>query len=393
MKKIIYIVLIILVVVIILGIIDNQSPKMEPMPARKGVLISEIPENMDIIFPSIRYVLQGDACLDKNRKLKKNFTTDLECNTSYFSQETNELTAPRQLYLMDIDSGDVEQLTNNMDCFYVNGQVVDRKTIMTNAIFSDTNGDGNITEKDHNELYLLDLSTEKMECLTCGLGLDSINNPDYSKVNKKIVFSGRAELDARFPHHIYTIDLNKKLSQITFDPNYYDFDCAWSEDGESIVFNRSPIPMFSKPAQVWLMDKSGKNMTKITDGGKDPNNEGKFNEYPIGVDADPDTSPDNKKVAFSRLKTGKGNVPFGVWELVVVDVETKEEEVLDSRFSNYVPEWKERGILFLRYTVGKNPLERHHSLYIYNNGKFSELEKAPYNNFPFGGFGGSWISL
>ena len=393
MKKLFLVLILIIAIVVILGIIDNKQPKMEPLPSKKGILISEIPENMDIIFPSIRYVLQGEACLDKNGRLKKNFTTDLECNTSYFSQEANELTAPRQLYLMDIDSGEVIRVTNNLDCFYVIGQVIDKKTIMTNAICSDTNSDGNVTEKDRNDLYLLDLETEKMECLTCGLGLDSINNPDYSSVNKGIVFSARSGADLRTPHAIYTVDLNRKLKQITFDKNYYDFDSAWSDDGTKITFNRSPAPIFSAPAQIWMMDKDGKNMTKITNGGADIKNEGKFNEYPIGVDADPDTSPNNKKVAFSRLKTGKQNEPFGVWELVIVDVETKEEEVIDSQFSNYVPEWKEKGLLFLRYTVGENELERHHSLYIYKDGKINELEKAPYNNFPFGGFGGSWITL
>ena len=42
----------------------------------------------------------------------------------------------------------------------------------------------------------------------------------------------------------------------------------------------------------------------------------------IGIDADPDLSPDNRQVVLSRLMKGKENIPFGVYELIVVDVET-----------------------------------------------------------------------
>lgn len=264
---------------------------------------------------------------------------------------------------------------------------------MTNAICADTNQDDKITEKDHNELYLLDLSTETMECLTCGLGLDSVNNPDYSKINEKIVFSARKGPDFSFPHHIFTIDSNKNLKQITFDKNYYSFDCAWSEDASKIVFGRMEPPMLTSPSHIWLMDADGANKKEITGGGMDKNNEGKFGFYPIGVDVDPDLSPDNKKIAFNRLRTGEENKPFGIWEFVIVDVDTKEEELVDAQFTNGIPEWKEGGILFMRQIGGDNPAKWHHNLYIYKDGKYKKLEKEPYNHFPFGGWGGSWINL
>jgi len=94
-----------------------------------------------------------------------------------------------------------------------------------------------------------------------------------------------------------------------------DFDCAWSEDGTKIIFNRLPLPFLTNPSQIWLMDSGGTNLKKITDGGPNPNNEEPHRSYPIGIDADPDLSPDNKKIVFSRLRTGKENVPFGVYEL------------------------------------------------------------------------------
>ena len=118
--------------------------------------------------------------------------------------------------------------------------------------------------------------------------------------------------------------------------------------------------------------------------------------YPIGIDADPDLSPDNKKIVFSRLRTGLENAPFGVYELVVVDVETGEIEVLDSQFANMIPQWKTGGILINRQ-VGfadpsdKNPLHLQQSLYLYRDGVFTELEDYPFNVFPMGAFGGYWI--
>ena len=56
---------------------------------------------------------------------------------------------------------------------------------------SDTDGDGLISTKDKPEIYLMDLAEKNIECLTCGLNLTSINNPDYSQTNEKIVFSAQ----------------------------------------------------------------------------------------------------------------------------------------------------------------------------------------------------------
>jgi hypothetical protein len=140
-----------------------------------------------------------------------------------------------------------------------------------------------------------------------------------------------------------------------------------------------------------MMDSDGSNLEKITEGGKNPNNEGPQRGYPIGIDADPDLSPDNKKIVFSRLKTGEENGLFGIYELVTIDVDTKEEHILDSSYANMVPEWKSRGILFVRQIGALDPTDLKQSLYVYRNGEFVELEKFPYNVFPIGAYGGSWI--
>jgi Tol biopolymer transport system component len=144
------------------------------------------------------------------------------------------------------------------------------------------------------------------------------------------------------------------------------------------------------------MDSDGTNQEKITDGGSNPNNESNHGPYPIGIDADPDLSPDNKKIVVSRLKSGQENVPFGIYELIVVDVDTKEIEILDSQYANMIPHWKSGGILINRQVGVANSskmkaMDMKQSLYVYRDGVFEELEGYPFNIFPVGAYGGYWI--
>jgi hypothetical protein len=365
----------------------NEQPENQPAEIPKGILIKEIPESMDIIFTSIRYVLEDIACLDK-KGVKENFIHDADCTKRIYDPEIG-LVPSRQLYALDLETGDVIQITHT-DYYFVSGHVVTPHTLMVSAASSDTTNDGIINDSDQKDIYLLDLTTGEMERLTCGVGFEAINNSDYSHNNKKIVFSARKGSFAD-PNHIYTVDFQKNVVQITDDTTYSDFDCSWSEDGTKIVFSRLPTPWLENPSQIWLMDSNGKNLEKITDGGSNPANEEPHGVYPIGIDADPDLSPDNKKIVFSRLKTGRDNEPFGIFELIIIDITTKEEHILDSHYANMVPEWKMDGILFIRQIGAVNPMDRKQSLYIYRDGEFEEVKLFPYNVFPIGAFGGSWI--
>jgi Tol biopolymer transport system component len=234
-----------------------------------------------------------------------------------------------------------------------------------------------------------------MDCLTCGHPLSSINNPDYSHANQRVVFS--AQRQGVFHNYLFTIDADKNLVQITDQSGYMDFDPSWSEDGGMIVFSRLPEPWFTSPSQVWLMDADGSNQQKITNGGPNPGEEANHGPYPIGIDADPDLSPDNNKIVFSRLKTGLENAPFGVYALLVVDVGTKAIEILDEQYANMIPQWKSGGILINRQVgaAAGDPikaLELKQSLHLYRNGRFEELEAYPYHVFPLGAYGGYWIA-
>ena len=368
--------------------LQKPSP---PTPVPRGVLVREIPLSADIMFSSIRYVLSDPACLDKNYQLKENFLLDGDCGKLIYDPTTSALASPNQLFTMDLETGKVIQITNT-NCLFVSGQVMDSGTVMTNAVCLDDNAADTAVQTEESNLYLLSLDTGEMKCLTCKLGLEAINNPDYSPISGRIVFSARKGGPASL-NHLFTIDPEKNLVQITGDSEYMDFDCSWSEDGSKIVFSRLPAPWFSQPSQVWLMNSDGTNMERITVGGGNPNDERPHGGYPIGLDADPDLSPDNSQIVFSRLKTGMENEPFGIYELIIIDVRTKEEHLLDSTFANMVPAWKSGGILLLRQLGLANVMERRQGIYLYKNGKFEEVEQFPYNVFPIGAYASSWIEL
>jgi len=394
---------VLLTTIIILGSCSNTvttttTEKTHPTELPEGVLVDRIPENADIIFTSIRYVLRNTSCLDDNYDVKENYIIDPDCNELIYNTEGIGLASPRQLFTMDMETGEIVQITN-LDFFFTSGQVVDPTTIMVSAACSDTDGNGIIGDSDEKELYYLDLPSGTLDCLTGEYLFSDINNPDYSPIVKKTVFSGA--LEGWGSNKIFTIDAGKNLEQLTDNEEYADFDCAWSEDATRVVFNRLPEQEFpwSIPSQVWIIDSDGTNAVKITDGGTNPDNEENLGFFPIGLDADPDLSPNNRKIVFSRLKTGKQNVPFGVWELVVIDVGTGQEEIIDTQYANMLPEWKSRGILCVRQ-VGSDtatdkgqldPMSIKQSLYIYKDGVFTELEDYPYNIFPIGAFGASWI--
>jgi hypothetical protein len=139
------------------------------------------------------------------------------------------------------------------------------------------------------------------------------------------------------------------------------------------------------------MDHAEGDLVKITDGGDNPQGEGSQGVYPIGIDADPHLSPGNDRVVFSRLKTAQENEPFGVYELVIVDLSTREETLLDDSYANMLPEWNAGGIIFIRQEGGTDPMEVSQGLYLYDNGEFTRIEEHPFDVFPIGAYSASWI--
>ncbi len=374
--------------VIISGCRGSEKPGQMPQPIPPGILVDRIPENADLLFVSMRYVLQDLACLDQNFHVKENFLNDADCIEKIYDTELDLLASPRQLYSLDIETGEVVQLTN-LACDFSSLKAIDDRRIMAAGMCSDTDGDGMISTNDKPEIYLVNLAAEQVSCLSCGLGIRAINNPDYSPANHLVLFS--AQWETKFHNFLFTLDLERNLVQLTYDEEYMDFDCSWSEDGTQVVYSRLPAPFFDEPSQIWLMDAGGNNLEKMTDGGPNPTNESPHGPYPIGIDADPDLSPDNSQIVFSRLRTGLQNEPFGVYELLILDIATKNITILDTSYANMIPEWKEEGIVLIRQ-IGSTTsvMDRKQSTYIYLDGEFRNLE-PDHDTFPIGSNGASWI--
>jgi hypothetical protein len=370
----------IILVILVLGCTQKQQ-------LRAVNTVDEIPKDYDIIFTSSTQLLYDKECSTGNT-LKDDFITDADCNNHIYSS------LQRQVYIMDLETRSVERITND-SCYHISAQAINNTTLLTNSICADTNSDGFVNANDHNELYYYYTKAKIMHCLTCNTGLTAVNNPDYSKVNKEIVFS--AQYNTSFHNYLFTINEDKKLVQLTNDQDYMDFDCSWSEDGKLISFSRLPTQDFpwTQPSQVWIMNSDASNPTKITNGGDNPNGEENLNLYPIGIDADPDLSPDNTMIVFSRLRTGLENQPFGVYELMIKNLETGEEKILDSTVANLVPEWKSKGIILIRQ-VGMGDYADHpasivQTIVYYDGENFNYLEEYPYNVFPIGAVSVSWI--
>jgi hypothetical protein len=367
---------------------EQAKPKEPPAPVPPGILADQIPEEAEILFVSMRYILDDLVCLDEGYHVKENFINDPVCNQAIYNPELNVLIPPRQIYALDLDTGGVQQLTN-VTCDFSSIKPIDNTRIMAAGMCADTDGDGLISTRDEPEVHLIDLAEKKIDCLTCEFGLRAINNPDYSQTNGLFIFS--AQWSDYFHNYLFTLNLEGNLVQLTENEEYMDFDCSWSEDGSMVVFNRLPAPFFSQPAQVWLMNKDGSGQQQMTSGGTNPGDEEPHGPYPIGLDADPDLSPDNSQIVFSRLRTGKENEPFGVYDLAILDINSREITIVDSSYANMVPEWKVGGILIIRQIGSMDQLmERKQSIYLYADGKFKNLE-PDFDVFPIGSNGASWV--
>ena len=88
----------------------SSQGNIPPTPIPGGILTREILRGMDIIFDSIRYVLNDSTCLDKNYALDRNFINLPGCNALIYDSQDNGLASQRQLFAMDLETGEVLQM-------------------------------------------------------------------------------------------------------------------------------------------------------------------------------------------------------------------------------------------------------------------------------------------
>ncbi len=398
MRKLVYRLTISIMAIVCMESCSNLGNELPYSEIPKGVLIDRIPVNMDIMFTSVRGVLQQPEFYDRRGRLLENFLDDPTCNSLIYDSEDGQLVPMKQIFLMDSATGEVVQATN-LDLIFIGVQAVNETTLVALAIGEDTDNNGKVNDQDQPDICMIHLDRGEVEWLTEDGGLNAINNMDYSVENGLILFSAQPENE--FHNYLFTLSLSGELTQLTHGA-YMDFDCSWSANGKFIVFSRLPEQdyPFTIPSEIWMMKSDGTDMRQITDGGTNPEGEEPFGPYPIGIDADPHLNGDNTKVVFSRLVTGRTNTPFGNYVLLSVDLTDGSARELVSEGANMLPEWGREGILFIEQS-GKDVAEGEmpksdevfQSLALYNDGAVVSLETYPYNLFPLGAYSCSRIDF
>jgi Tol biopolymer transport system component len=133
------------------------------------------------------------------------------------------------------------------------------------------------------------------------------------------------------------------LTQLTETPEIEN-DVSLAEDGSLVAYSRiTRIKNFPKP-QIWVMNADGTGQRMVYDGGPEL---GAHGQFPIGA-YDPEFSPDNSKVIFSRSNTKTDNFGWGGHDICVINIDGTGLKVLTAGTSavQAVPDWTRHGILY-----------------------------------------------
>lgn len=249
----------------------------------------------------------------------------------------SKATGSKELYMMDYDGYNIEQLTKD-------------KTITLSPTWSpDTTEIAYVSFKRGNpSIYIVDVNSHQSRLLAAYPGLNSA--PAWSPDGKWIA----ATLNKDGNEQIYLLDPTGKAApkRLTFDKGI-DTSPSWSPTGRQIVFvsNRSGSP------QIYIMDSDGSNVRRLTYKGDynaspswspqgdliayvSQHPEG-FNLYLIQIDGqnatqltssagsneDPSWSPDGRHLVFSSTRNGSSEIYTLTLDGNIVTPLTKTEKI------------------------------------------------------------------
>jgi dipeptidyl aminopeptidase/acylaminoacyl peptidase len=250
--------------------------------------------------------------------------------------------APRELYAVAADGGQLTRLTfcNAADRICDNSEVAvgrDPARVVIRRIPADSDRDGRLTPADGETAVYVDLERGVEGTLLPTSG--GVSGIDWSPADDLLVFSGQTLGE---PDDLFRMDVNGANNrQLTASPTIRERRPRIDPTGSVAVYERIGEV---GPGQVWIFGSST-SQVQVTQGGT-------LGEalpgtlYRVGSDADPDYSPDGRRIVFRRL-TALGSGGRGDWDLLTVTVEGIGLAVIaqGARYRG-APDWGPQGIVF-----------------------------------------------
>ena len=165
-----------------------------------------------------------------------------------------------EIYVMDADGGNPQNLTNNSDDDFHPAWSPDGKRIAFTS-YKDGHfiGEFEITS----EIYLMDADGGNQQKLTENRKNDF--SPSWSPDGKRIAFSSDRKGDF-VNSEIYVMDADGGNLQRLTENRDWDYAPSWSPDGKRIAFSSDGD---NKQADIYVMDADGGNQQKITNHPRD----------------------------------------------------------------------------------------------------------------------------